>query len=419
MGAGKFLQARFFYIWFVGRSCLLDLCAARVYQSHRADAVIRFGGAMGLNKELDGITVVSLEQAVAAPYCGLMLADAGARVIKVERPEGDFARGYDAGANGQSTIFAWLNRGKESICLNLKAEDDLALMRRMLATADVFVSNLAPGSVARMSLTGEDLRRANPGLITCMISGYGDKGAAAKKKAYDFLIQAESGLCSVTGTPDSPARVGVSLTDLSTGLTAFSAILRALFQRGRTGVGIDLKISMFDVLADWMNMPLMAHRYMGGAPARSGLKHSFIAPYGAFGCGDGGRVLLSVQSNREFVALCRDVLEQPGLSDDPRFAQNPDRYVNRVALDAIVTACFAQFETPEVLVKLEAAHIANAQLNSVADLSEHPFLRNASAMIGSTQIEMAALPVKTDGGLVIHVPGLDEHSADLRLEFQQ
>ena len=252
-----------------------------------------------------------------------------------------------------------------------------------------------------------------------MISGYGDKGAAAKKKAYDFLIQAESGLCSVTGTPDSPARVGVSLTDLSTGLTAFSAILRALFQRGRTGVGIDLKISMFDVLADWMNMPLMAHRYMGGAPARSGLKHSFIAPYGAFGCGDGGRVLLSVQSNREFAALCRDVLEQPGLSDDPRFAQNPDRYVNRVALDAIVTACFAQFETPEVLVKLEAAHIANAQLNSVADLSEHPFLRNASAMIGSTQIEMAALPVKTDGGLVIHVPGLDEHSADLRLEFQQ
>jgi formyl-CoA transferase len=374
---------------------------------------------MGLNNELDGITVVSLEQAVAAPYCGLMLADAGARVIKVERPEGDFARGYDAGANGQSAIFAWLNRGKESICLNLKTEDDLALMRRMLARADVFVSNLAPGSVARMGLTGEELRRVNPRLITCMISGYGDSGVAAKKKAYDFLIQAESGLCSVTGTPDSPARVGVSLADLSTGLTAFSAILRALIQMGRTGVGIDLKISMFDVLADWMNMPLMAHRYMGGAPARSGLKHSFIAPYGAFGCGDGGQVLLSVQSDREFVALCRDVLEQPDLLDDPRFAQNPDRYVNRVALDAIVTACFAQYETPEVLVKLEAAHIANAQLNSVADLSEHPFLRNASAMIGGTQIEMAALPVKNDGGLVIHVPGLGEHSAGLQLEFQQ
>mgnify|MGYP006099111877 FL=1 len=374
---------------------------------------------MGLNNELDGITVVSLEQAVAAPYCGLMLADAGARVIKVERPEGDFARGYDVGANGQSAIFAWLNRGKESICLNLKAEDELALMRAILAKADVFVSNLAPGSVPRMGLTGEELRRVNPGLITCMISGYGDSGAVAKKKAYDFLIQAESGLCSVTGTPDSPARVGVSLTDLSTGLTAFSAILRALIQRGRTGVGIDLKISMFDVLADWMNMPLMAHRYMGGAPARSGLKHSFIAPYGAFSCGDGGQVLLSVQSNREFAALCRDVLKQPDLLKDPRFAQNPDRYVNRAALDAIVTSCFENYNMPEVLAKLEAAHIANAQLNSVADLSDHPFLRNTKAMIGGTTIEMAALPVQTDAVSATDVPGLGAQTAALRMEFQQ
>ena len=374
---------------------------------------------MGLNNELDGITVVSLEQAVAAPYCGLMLADAGARVIKVERPEGDFARGYDVGANGQSAIFAWLNRGKESICLNLKAEDELALMRAILAKADVFVSNLAPGSVPRMGLTGEELRRVNPGLITCMISGYGDSGAVAKKKAYDFLIQAESGLCSVTGTPDSPARVGVSLTDLSTGLTAFSAILRALIQRGRTGVGIDLKISMFDVLADWMNMPLMAHRYMGGAPARSGLKHSFIAPYGAFSCGDGGQVLLSVQSNREFAALCRDVLKQPDLLNDPRFAQNPDRYVNRAALDAIVTSCFRNYNMPEVLAKLEAAHIANAQLNSVADLSDHPFLRNTKAMIGGTTIEMAALPVQTDAVSATDVPGLGAQTAALRMEFQQ
>ena len=351
---------------------------------------------MGLHNELDGITVVSLEQAVAAPYCGLMLADAGARVIKVERPEGDFARGYDASANGQSAIFAWLNRGKESVCLNLKAADDLVLMRRMLVAADIFVSNLAPGSVPRMGLSGEELRKKNPGLITCSISGYGDSGAAAKKKAYDFLIQAESGLCSVTGTAENPARVGVSLTDLSTGLTAFSAILRALIQRGKTGVGIDLRISMFDVLADWMNMPLMAHRYMGGAPARSGLKHSFIAPYGEFRCGDGGQLLLSVQSNREFAVLCRDVLEQPYLSDDPRFSQNPDRYVNRVALDTIVSACFLQYDTPEVLAKLDVAHIANAQLNSVADLSEHPFLRNATARIGGTEIEMAALPVQAD-----------------------
>jgi len=374
---------------------------------------------MGLHNELGGITVVALEQAVAAPYCGLLLADAGARVIKVERPEGDFARGYDAGANGKSAIFAWLNRGKESVCLNLKATDDLELMRSMLATADVFVSNLAPGSVPRMGLTGEELRKENPGLITCTISGYGDSGAAAKKKAYDFLIQAESGLCSVTGTDESPARVGVSLTDLSTGLTAFSAILRALIQRGKTGLGIDLKISMFDVLADWMNMPLMAHRYMGGAPARSGLKHSFIAPYGAFSSGDGGQVLISVQSNREFSALCREVLERPDLPDDPRFSQNPDRYANRLALDMIVSACFAQYDMAEVLAKLDVANIANAQLNSVADLSEHPFLRNSTAMIGGTEIEMAALPVQTDGGLGIDVPGLGEQSAALRLEFRR
>ena len=374
---------------------------------------------MGLHNELGGITVVSLEQAVAAPYCGLLLADAGARVIKVERPEGDFARGYDAGADGQSAIFSWLNRGKESICLNLKAKDDLALMRSMLTTADVFVSNLAPGSVGRMGLTGEELRKENPGLITCTISGYGDSGSAAKKKAYDFLIQAESGLCSVTGTDESPARVGVSLTDLSTGLTAFSAILRALIQKSKTGLGIDLKVSMFDVLADWMNMPLMAHRYMGGAPARSGLKHSFIAPYGAFGCGDGGQVLLSVQSNREFTALCCEVLERPDLPDDPRFAQNPDRYANRLELDMIVSTYFAQYDTSEVLAKLDMANIANAQLNSVADLSEHPFLRNATAMIGGTEIEMAALPVQTDGGRGIDVPGLGEQSAALRLEFGQ
>ena len=225
---------------------------------------------MGLDNELDGTVVVSLEQAVAAPYCGLLLADAGARVIKIERPEGDFARGYDAGADGQSAIFAWLNRGKESICLNLKDVADTDLIRQILRQADVFVSNLAPGAVDRMGLTGEALRVDNPRLITCTISGYGDTGAAARKKAYDFLVQAESGICSVTGTEETPARVGISLTDLSTGLTAFSAILRALLQRGRTGQGIDLKISMFDVMADWMNMPLLAHRYMGGAPGRTG-----------------------------------------------------------------------------------------------------------------------------------------------------
>ena len=372
---------------------------------------------MGLDNELAGTIVVSLEQAVAAPYCGLLLADAGARVIKVERPEGDFARGYDAGADGQSAIFAWLNRGKESICLDLKEPADMGVLRAVLARADVFVSNLAPGAVGRMGLTGTALRVDNPGLITCSISGYGETGEAAQKKAYDFLVQAESGICSVTGSEDAPARVGVSLTDLSTGLTAFSAILRALLQRSRTGQGIDLKVSMFDVMADWMNMPLLAHRYMGGAPGRTGLKHSFIAPYGAFDCGDGGQVLLSVQSNREFVALCVEVLGLPDLSADPRFAENPDRYANRLALDAIVSDVFARFDTSAVLSKLDAAMIANARLNSVAELSDHPFLRSSAAVIGDAVIDLAALPIRTDRDSPANVPSLGADGARIRAEF--
>ncbi len=372
---------------------------------------------MGLDRELEGITVVSLEQAVAAPYCGLLLVDAGARVIKIERPDGDFARGYDAGASGQSAIFAWLNRGKQSVCLDLKTPADMDVLRAALRMADVFVSNLAPGAVARMGLTGDALRTENPGLITCSISGYGDTGAAAEMKAYDFLVQGEAGICAVTGTPDDPARVGVSLTDLSTGLTAFSAILRGLLQRARTGEGIDLDITMFDVMADWMNMPLMQHRYGGGAPERSGLKHSFISPYGAFMCGDGAQVLLSVQSNREFAALCVQVLMRPELPTDPRFSENPVRYANRVALDAIVTKCFAAFTADEVVAKLNAAKIANGRLNSVAEVSEHPFLRNATAVIGGHAIEMSALPVRTNSGGQKDVPDLGADTEAIRVEF--
>ncbi|MEP4194107.1 MAG: CaiB/BaiF CoA-transferase family protein [Aliishimia sp.] len=372
---------------------------------------------MGLDKELAGYLVVSVEQAVAAPYCSLLLADAGARVIKVERPEGDFARGYDTGADGQSAIFAWLNRGKDSVCLNLKDPNDMAVLRGALRKADVFVSNLAPGAVDRMGLSGDVLRRDNAGLITCSISGYGETGEAATKKAYDFLVQGESGICAVTGTKDAPARVGVSLTDLSTGLTAFSAILRGVLQRGRTGKGIDLKISMFDVMADWMNMPLMAHRYMGGAPERTGLTHSFVAPYGAFLCGDGGQVLLSVQNNREFSALCSEVLEQPDLAADPRFTQNPYRYANRVVLGEIITNAFARHTTPEVVAMLDGAKIANARMNSVADMSDHRFLRNTQAQIGDTHITLAALPVRTVDGDLTRVPDPGADTAAIRLEF--
>ena len=372
---------------------------------------------MGLDTELSGILVVSLEQAVAAPYCGLLMANAGARVIKVERPEGDFARGYDSGADGQSAIFAWLNRGKESVCLNLKADEDKALLCRMLGKADVLVSNLAPGALGRMGLVGADLRQQNPGLITCAVTGYGETGEAATKKAYDFLVQGESGICSVTGTEDSPSRVGVSITDISTGMTAFSAILRALIQRGRTGEGIDISISMFDVMADWMNMPLMAHRYSGGAPKRMGLKHTFVAPYGAFACGDGGQVLLSVQSNREFRSFCAIVLTDTALADDPRFVDNPDRFANRDTLNGMIDNVFGELTAEQVLNRLDDANIANARLNSVADLSEHKFLRNQKALIGESQISMAALPVQTKGEAPYRVPDIGQHSVAIRKEF--
>ena len=372
---------------------------------------------MGLSRELEGMLVVSLEQAVAAPYCGLLLANSGARVIKVERPEGDFARGYDTGAEGQSSIFAWLNRGKQSVCLDLKAGDDMQVMRAMLAQADVFLSNLAPGAVDRLGLDHESLAAVNPGLISCTITGYGPSEAAAHKKAYDFLVQAESGVCAVTGSPQAPARVGVSLTDLSTGLTAYSTILRALIQRGRTGRGTAVSVSMFDVMADWMNMPLMAHRYMGGAPARSGLQHSFVAPYGAFDCAGGAQVLLSIQNNREWAAFCNDVLGQPELTDDPRFKDNPDRYANRTALDAVINASFGTQSAEAVIARLDAAQIANAALNSVADVSDHPLLRNTGARIGGVDIEVAGLPVPDAAGEPVAVPDLGADTMRIKQEF--
>jgi itaconate CoA-transferase len=374
---------------------------------------------MGLNRELDGILVVSLEQAVAAPYCGLLLADSGARVIKVERREGDFARGYDTGAGGQSSFFAWLNRGKESICLDLNADDDRALLENLLLDADVLLSNLAPGALARKGLTGAALRKRNPGLVTCAISGYGGTGAGADKKAYDFLVQAESGLCSVTGTAEGPARVGISITDISTGLTAYSAILRALIQRGKTGVGIDLDIAMFDVMADWMNMPLMGHRYLGGAPARLGLTHASIAPYGAFAAGDGTQILLAIQNEREWVAFCDSVLALPGLARETRFADNASRVRNLAALTTIINAQFAGLSGDALSARLETARIATARLNSVAQLSEHSALRNLSVRFGEAEVQVADLPVKTDGARARNVPLLDQHGAAIRAEYSR
>ena len=371
----------------------------------------------GLENELEGITVISVEQAVAGPYCGMLLADAGARVIKIERPGGDFARIYDRWAEGESAIFIWLNRGKESICLDIKSDEDMALLQNMAAKADVLLSNLAPGAMERYGLIGAQLRKANPGLITCMLSGYGRDGKAGRKKAYDFLVQAESGVVAVTGTPEEPVRVGISMTDLSTGLTAFSAILRALHQRHRTGKGVDLEVNMFDVMTDWMNMALLGYRYSDVAPQRYGLTHGFVAPYGAYQSKDGRQVMLSIQNDREWSDFCLQVLRQPDLVGDPRYKHNPERYKNRVALAEIINAAFAAYDKDDIIEMLEDTRIACASLNSVAEVSKHEFLQNRTVQMGDKIIDIADLPVRRAAGSVTCAPVLDEHGAMIRKEF--
>lgn len=371
----------------------------------------------GLENELEGITVISVEQAVAGPYCGMLLADAGARVIKIERPGGDFARIYDRWAEGESAIFIWLNRGKESICLDIKSDEDMALLQNMAAKADVLLSNLAPGAMERYGLIGAQLRKANPGLITCMLSGYGRDGKAGRKKAYDFLVQAESGVVAVTGTPEEPVRVGISMTDLSTGLTAFSAILRALHQRHRTGKGVDLEVNMFDVMTDWMNMALLGYRYSDVAPQRYGLTHGFVAPYGAYQSKDGRQVMLSIQNDREWSDFCLQVLRQPDLVEDPRYKHNPERYKNRVALAEIINAAFAAYDKDDIIEMLEDTRIACASLNSVAEVSKHEFLQNRTVQMGDKIIDIADLPVRRAAGSVTCAPVLDEHGAMIRKEF--
>ncbi|MDB5687889.1 MAG: carnitine dehydratase, partial [Rhizorhabdus sp.] len=326
-------------------------------------------------RALEGILVVALEQAVAAPFCTQRLADAGARVIKIERAEGDFARGYDHVVHGESAYFVWLNHGKQSIILDIKRPDDAALLETMLAKADIFVQNLAPGATARAGFGSADLRARHPRLITCDISGYGQDGPARDMKAYDFLIQCEAGLAAVTGTPDGPGRVGVSVADIGCGMNAHAAILQALYERTVTGKGRGIAVSLFDGLADWMAVPLLHHDYGGKAPARVGLKHPSIAPYGAFACGDRKAVVISIQNEREWKILCMQVLDNPELAADPRFVSNALRVANRSALDGTVGEVFAGLDHEEAVRRLAAAKIAFASVNEVADLSAHGQLR--------------------------------------------
>ena len=322
---------------------------------------------------LEGLTVVAIEQAVAAPFASARLADAGARVIKVERPEGDFGRGYDDVAKGQSSYFVWLNRGKDSVTLDLASPAGKARLAELLDKADVLIQNLKPGAMAKLGFDLDRLHANDPRLISCSITGFGEGGPMADRKAYDLLIQAESGLCSITGGPSEPARVGISVVDIATGASAHAAILEALIRRGISGRGARLSVSMFDVMADWLTVPLLNHEG-GKTPKRVGLAHPSIAPYGVFQPREGAPILISIQSDREWRVLCERFIKDASLADDPRFAINVARVRNRAETDAIVGQAFARRTSAEAIEILSQANIALATVNDMAGLAAHPHL---------------------------------------------
>lgn len=368
---------------------------------------------------LDGMLVVALEQAVAAPYCSSRLADAGARVIKIERREGDFARGYDRAVHGESSYFVWINRGKQSIALDVKNADDRALLERLLARADVFIQNLAPGATARLGIGSAALRERYPRLVTCDISGYGETGQLTDMKAYDLLVQAESGLVSVSGAPGEWGRIGVSLCDINAGLNALIGIQQALLQRARTGCGSGVHVSLFDSAAELMSVPYLQARYGGKAPERVGLKHPSIAPYGAFTCADGRDIVISIQNEREWSDFCRHVLRQPGLLADPRCAGNAARVANRAWVDGLVAETFAALPSSEVIDRLMHAQTAFGNVNSVHDLIAHPQLRTRPMPVGERVVEVPASPWQVDWEPAGYArsPRVDEHGQAIRDEF--
>ncbi len=325
---------------------------------------------------LKGITVVSLEQAVAAPFTTRQLADLGARVIKIERPQvGDFARGYDKTVLGQSSHFVWLNRSKESLTLDVKHPDAAGILDRLVKKADVFVQNLVPGAAARLGLSSEDLLDKNPRIVVCNISGYGPDGPYSLKKAYDLLIQCESGVVSVTGTPETPAKSGISIADIAAGMYGYTGILTGLYQRERTGQGTAFDVSMFEALGEWMGYPAYFTGYGSIAPARTGAAHATIHPYGPFPAGDGKTVFFGIQNEREWANFCATALEQPPLADDPRFDSNSHRVANRRALTDIIVSAFSKLTAQQVVERLDKAQIANARLNNMQEFWDHPQLQ--------------------------------------------
>jgi itaconate CoA-transferase len=365
---------------------------------------------------LDGVTVVSVEQAVAAPFATRQLADLGARVIKVERPGGgDFARDYDATVKGQSAYFVWLNRSKESLALDLKSPAARDIVARLLERSDVLVHNLGPGVAERLGLAAADLTARHPRLIVCSVSGYGASGPYRDKKAYDLLVQCEAGLVSVTGTPETPAKVGISIADIAAGMYAYSGILAALYERERSGRGSTLKVSLFDALAEWMSHPLYVTTYGGAPPPRTGAAHATIAPYGPFAAGD-EQVIIGIQNEREWAAFCAVVLERPELAGDERFRGNARRVANGAELRAVIEEAFGRLGAERALQRLEAARIAVARMNGVRELADHPQLaaRDRWREVGSPAGPIRALlpPVTVAGrhARMGPVPALGEHT---------
>ena len=369
---------------------------------------------------LDGLLVVSLEQAVAAPFVSSRLADAGARVIKIERPEGDFARNYDHVVNGDSAYFVWLNRGKESISMDLSQPQEILLLRSMLKKADVLIENFKPGSLAKLGVVLEELREEYPQLITCSISGYGSHGDWSKMKAYDLLIQAETGMASITGSADAPGRVGVSVADIAAGMYSWSAILEALIARGISGNGRHIEVSLFDALADWMAVPLLWYDYGGKAPGRVGLSHPSICPYGAFKTADGKTLLLSIQNEREWRRFCGDILADEAFAE--LYPNNSIRLENREEIDSLVAETLGKMTHSVAASKLKKAEIAYGTLNDLQGLSTHSELRRAKISNPNTEIKIPAPPAICDkkpleilGG----VPELNQHGAAIRAEFAE
>jgi itaconate CoA-transferase len=374
-------------------------------------------------RPLEGITVVALEQVIAGPFATRQLAELGARVIKVERPDGgDAARSYDRTVKGLSSHFVWVNRSKESVALDLKRPEAQQALQRMVAGADVFLQNLAPGAADRLGV-GPSIRDKHPKLIWCGISGYGPDGPYASKKAYDLLVQCEAGLLSVTGTPESPSKAGIPVADIAAGMYAFSSVLAALLRRGRTGQGATLDITMFEALGEWMGFPAYFTAYGGRQPPRSGAYHATIVPYGPFRAGDGGTVFLSIQNEREFARFCDGVLQKPSLRSDPRFSSGPARLENRDAMHAEVEAIFRTLKSSEVVERLESAEIANARLNDMAEFWNHPQLeaRGRWTKVGSPAGQLDALkpPFNLSGmeARMDPVPALGEHTRAVLAEL--